>query len=309
VSPFSQDVQDYLALRRSLGHDLSDAGRLLPRFAGYLESIGAEFVSTEAALAWSCQPDVPASSTVWPKRMTAARGFARYMAGVDARTEVPPPGLVASRQHWRPPFIYSNADVLALMGQARLLPTSPFRALTFETLVGLLATTGLRVGEAIKLGRDDIDWAEGVLFVHRSKFGKSRQVPLQQTSVTALALYAKERDKLKGRLPTPNFFVSLHGTPLIYAVVGQVFRELCAGAGVGASSSVRPRIHDLRHSFAVHCLAQWYSEGVDVQARLPLLSTYLGHREPRYTYWYLSAAPELLAHAARRLETASAVTR
>lgn len=309
MSPLAQAVQDYLAVRRSLGHRLSDAGRVLPRFAGYLESIGAEFVTVEAALAWSCQPEVPAGSTVWRKRMTAVRGFAGYMAGIDARTKVPPAGLLPSRQHWRPPFIYSEADVLALMAQARRSVPSPFRATTFETLFGLLAVTGLRVGEAIRLGRDDIDWADGVLFVQRSKFGKSRLVPLQESTLDALASYANQRDELKNRSRAPNFFLSLHGTPLIYNVVLGVFRKLCEATGVGAGSAVRPRIHDFRHSFAVHCLAQWYAEGADVQARLAWLSTYMGHREPRYTYWYLSAAPELLAHAAERLDAALVVAR
>lgn len=305
---FHQPVDDYLALRRSLGHDLSEAGRLLPRFAAYLEKTGAGFVSIDATLAWSCEPDVPAGSTVPSKRMTVARGFARYMAGIDPRTQVPPPGLVASRQHWRPPFVYSDADVVRLMAQVRSVVPSPFRAATFETLIGLLASTGLRVGEAIKLRREHVNWDEGVLFVERSKFGKSRQVPLQASALGALASYGKLRDQVGASASALTFFVSLRGTPLIYADILSVFRKACDAAGVGAGSLVRPRVHDLRHSFAVHRLAEWYSQGEDVQARLPSLSTYMGHREPRYTYWYLSAAPELLAHAAARLD-ALAVTR
>lgn len=305
---FAQQADDYLALRRALGHDLSEAGRLLPRFAAYLEKTGAEFVSIQATLSWSCQPDVPAGSTVPSRRMTVARGFARYMAGIDPRTEVPPPGLVASRQHWRPPFIYSDADVMTLMAQVRRLVPSPVRAATFETLIGLLASAGLRVGEAIRLRREHVNWSEGVLFIERSKFGKSRHVPLHTSTVGPLAGYDKLRDEAVGSASVANFFVSLHGKPLIYTDIFSVFRRACDTAGVGAGSPVRPRIHDLRHSFAVHCLAEWYSEGADVQARLPWLSTYMGHREPRYTYWYLSAAPELLAHAAARLD-ALAVTR
>jgi len=160
----------------------------------------------------------------------------------------------------------------------------------------------MRVGEALRLDRSDIDWAAGVLLIRESKFTKSRQVALHPTSTEALERYAGRRDQIQPRPATPAFFVSMRGTRVIYAVVHEVFRNLCQASGVGASSATTPRIHDLRHSFAVGCLLRWYREGADVQARLPLLSAYLGHRDPRSTYWYLSAAPELLAHAARLLQ-------
>ena len=163
----------------------------------------------------------------------------------------------------------------------------------------------MRVGEALSLDRDDVDWSEGVLLVRRSKFGKSRQVALHESSLEALDAYARRRDQLHPLATTPSLLISVRGTRLIYPVVQQVFRRLCEAAGVGASSTVRPRVHDLRHTFAVRTLVGWYRAGVDVQPRLPWLSTYLGHRDPRSTYWYLSAAPELLAHAARRLEAGS----
>jgi integrase/recombinase XerD len=306
VSALSQAAEDYLRLRRGLGHDLAEAHRLLPRFVAYLDTIAAPTVTVEAALAWAQQPESSPATSVWPRRMTVARGFARHMASIDARTEIPPLGLIPSRQRWRPPFIYSPADVAALSAQARSMRWR-LPAATHETVIGLLAATGMRVGEAIRLDRADIDWAEGVLLIRESKFGKSRHVPVLACTLAALERYAQVRDQLCTQPVTPSFFVSIRATRLIYPVVQQVFRRLSDTAGIGAAAATRPRIHDLRHTFAVRTLLQWYRAGEDVEARLPTLSTYLGHRDPRSTYWYLSAAPELLALAAGRLELSSGV--
>lgn len=307
MSALRQTLEEYLALRRSLGHQLADAGRLLPRFVAHLEATAAQFVTIESALAWAQEPEAGPGSTVWAARMMAVRGFARYMAGIDPRTEVPPAGLIRRQSRWKPPFIFSEADVRALMGAARQMISQPMRAATYETLIGLLAATGLRVGEALRLDRTDVDWSEGVLLVRQSKFGKSREVPLLTSTVDALRAYADERDHVRSHASTPAFFVSLRGTRVIYEVAHPVFRQLCDATGVGSGSARRPRIHDLRHSFAVNTLVRWYRDGINVQTRLSWLSTYLGHREPRYTYWYLSAAPELLANAASRLEASLAV--
>jgi integrase/recombinase XerD len=180
-------------------------------------------------------------------------------------------------------------------------------AATHETLIGLLAATGMRVGEAIRLDRSDVDAANSVLMIRESKFGKSRQVPVLACTVAALDRYAQLRDRLCPHPATPSFFVSIRGTRMIYPVVQQIFRSLCDTAGVGANAATRPRIHDLRHTFAVSTLLAWYRAGEDVEARLPTLSTYLGHRDPRSTYWYLSAAPDLLALAAGRLRLSRGV--
>jgi integrase/recombinase XerD len=178
------------------------------------------------------------------------------------------------------------------------------RSATYQTLIGLLAATGLRVGEALRLQRDQVDWSEGVLTVHATKFGKSREVPLSPGTMQALAGYARTRDQQLPRPGTTAFFVSTAGTPVAYSHFGAAFRRIITASGVGAGSPVRPRVHDMRHSFAVHTLAGWYRAGEDAGALLPRLSTYLGHRGPVYTYWYLSAAPELLALAAARLQAA-----
>lgn len=196
MSALEQHLDEYLRLRRMLGHDLAEAHRLLPRFVEHLDANGMEFLTIEAALAWSLEPQVPAGSVVPGHRMMVVRGFARYLSGIDPRTEVPPAGLVRIPRRWRPPFIYSDDDVLALMDQARRSIAQPLRAATIETLIGLLATTGLRVGEALRLDRGDIDWTDGVLVVRRSKFGKSRLVPLLPSAVDALQRYAHRRQAL-----------------------------------------------------------------------------------------------------------------
>ncbi len=306
MSRLSDIADDYLRLRRSLGHDLAEAHRLLPRFIAYLDAIGAATVTIDTALAWVMEPDTDPSSSVWPHRMTVARGFARHMAGLDAGTQVPPFGLVPSRQRWHPPFIYQPGDIEALMAEARLIRWR-LPAATHETVIGLLAATGMRVGEALKLDRSDIDWVGGVLLVRESKFGKTRQVPVTASTIAALDRYTNVRDTLCPRPATASFFVSVRGARLIYPVVQQVFRRLCDESRVGAGSASKPRVHGLRHTFAVRTLLDWYRNGDDVEARLPSLSTYLGHRDPRSTYWYLSAAPELLALAAGRQELSTGV--
>ena len=307
MTALAQHLDDYLQLRRTLGHKLADAHRVLPWFVTFLDERNIEFVTTEAALAWSLEREVPVGSVVPAHRMMAVRGFARYLSGIDPRTEVPPAGTIRHPRRWRRPFIYSDNDVLAMIEQAQAVIPQPLRSATYQTLIGLLATTGLRVGEALRLDRRDLDRREGVLRVRESKFGKSRLVPLHASAVDALERYDHTRQQLCPDPSTGSFLVSLRGTRVIYETVWPTHRMLCEHAGVGASSPVTPRIHDHRHSFAVNTLLGWYRDGVDVPSRISWLSTYLGHREPRYTYHYLSAAPDLLAHAARLLNDAQAV--
>jgi integrase/recombinase XerD len=271
----------------------------------HLDAVGASSITVDVALAWVQQPDAGPSSSVWLRRMTAVRGFARHMSGIDAATEVPPLGLVTFRRRWRPPFIYSEADVLALMAEVpRLIPT-PLRAATFQTMIGLLAATGMRVGEAIALSRADTDWVDGVVVVRATKFNKCRELPFDTSTLQALRAYAELRNRLVPDPSSPTFFVSRKGTPVIYADFGERFRQLVRASGVGAGAPFPARVHDLRHSFAVSTLVRWYRHGENVGALLPRLSTYLGHLTPGYTYWYLSAAPELLELAAARLEKRS----
>jgi integrase len=178
----------------------------------------------------------------------------------------------------------------------------PLPSATYTTLIGLLAATGMRIGEALRLEPDDIDHADAVIVIRESKFGKSRLVPVVAETIAALDNYLGVRDQLLRVEPTTGrVFVSSRGGPLIYPVVQQVFRDMCDRNGIGAEAPRRPRVHDLRHTFAVTVLTGWYRDGDNIEARLPALSTYLGHHDPRSTYWYLSAAPELLAYAAAKL--------
>jgi integrase/recombinase XerD len=209
---------------------------------------------------------------------------------------------VSFRHRWRPPFIYSAEDVQALMSEATRTIPAAFRAATIATLIGLVAATGMRIGEAIRLGRSDVDLAEAVVVVRESKFNKSREIPVAASTAEALAEYAAKRDRWRPARKASTFFISTAGTPVRYADFGKTFRRLIATTGVGSMSSIRPRIHDLRHSFAVYTLIGWCRSGKDVRALLPRLSTYMGHRNPISTYWYLSAVPDLFDIAAERLQ-------
>ena len=302
MTGLSDHVADYLELRRGLGFKLEKEARLLADFAGFAERAGIGTVTVDAALAWAA---LPVNVTpIWiAQRLGMVRQFARYLHTVDVDAEVPPVGLLpVARSARATPFLYSLADIAAVIAAARALP-HPLRAATFATLIGLLAATGMRGGEAIRLDRHDIDWESGALTIWNSKFGKSRLLPLHASTIDALADYRVQRERLCPSPATASFLVSSSGARLCHATVQPTFRLLLQRAGVGRQASgARPCIHALRHSFAVRTLLGWYQDGEDVQARIPALSTYLGHVDPSATYWYLSAAPELLTLAAARLD-------
>jgi integrase len=302
VSALRAAVADYLTLRRSLGFKLERAGKLLDQFVTYCEDVGAETVTIELALSWANLPE--RGDRAWTaQRLSVVRQFAKHLALFDERAEIPPVGLAPDRSHRATPYLYSEEEVLALKAAAEAFP-SPLRRVTLATIVGLLYATGMRVGEALRLDRDDVDFDNGVVMVRNSKFGKSRELPLHESTTEALRSYARRRDELCAPR-SQAFFVSPVGTRLLYCNFHLAFLAMVRDAGLEPRSpGCRPRPHDLRHSFAVATLVNWYREGVDVEPRLAQLSTYLGHTHPGNTYWYLSAAPELLALAAQRLETA-----
>lgn len=288
-------------MRRGVGYALRQEGRMLASFVDYLERRGTTRVTIEAALEWATTP-AHASPTWWAKRLAVVRGFAAHLKTVEEDTEIPPNGLLPSRASRTTPYLFSPTEITALMAAARRLPT-PLRAATFEALIGLIAVTGLRTGEAMALNGADVDLADGVLTIWRSKLGKSRQVPLHQTATAALARYAARRDELWPCATTPSFFVSGGGTRLNHTNVSTTFAGLLDDAGIATPPGRRrPRLYDLRHSFAVATLIDWHADGADVQPRLPVLSTWMGHVKPSTTYWYLQAAPQLLAVTALRLE-------
>jgi integrase len=305
MSALREAVDDYISVRRALGFKLEDYPWMLHDFVGYLEAAGASTVTAELAVAWATLPGAGAHPSYLGKRLCVVRGFARHLGAFDPATEVPSADLLQRQSCRAIPYIYSEADITALMAAARSLAPE-LRGATYETLIGLLKVTGARIGELIALDRDDVDLDDGVLVIRYSKFNKSRELPLRASTAEALRVYAEARDRLCPRPEPPSFFVSTVGKRLVYVTVQHTFSRLARAAGLEARSErCRPRLHDARHSFACATLLGWYRAGLDVQAQLPLLSTYMGHANPENTFWYLSAVPELLALAAQRREQAA----
>ena len=297
-------VEDYLSVRRSLGFKLSVYGRLLGDFVDYMDAAGATTVTIDVAVAWAVLPK-NATPRWWAHRLNVVRGFARHLHAIDPTAEVPPVMLLACPQRRRDPHLYSDAEIRALMDEARLLRPQ-LRGGTYETLIGLIAVCGLRPGEALRLDRDDVDRTEGLLRVVATKFDKNRDVPVQASTMEALDRYSRLRDRCRPEPRSVSFFVSRTGKRPGIGTVDATFRGLLCRTGITSPSHRRsPRLHDLRHSFSVKTLTGWYAADLDVDARMPLLSTYLGHSNPSHTYWYLSASPELLSLAAGRREHAT----
>jgi len=301
MSPLRQAAEDYLAMRRSLGYKLHRQGPLLLDFIGYLERAGATTITIEAAIAWATLP--AGAAPVWHKRrLVAVRGFAAHLKTFDPDCQVPPPRLLPAGADRVTPYLYSPEEIAALVHAAGTL-ARPLQAATYQALVSLLAVTGLRAGEAIRLTRGNVDLDAALIAVINSKFGKSRLVPLHPATAGMLCRYAARRDQLCPAPAAGSFFLSTTGMPLLPSSIDSTFARLLSLAGIHTTpGQARPRVHDLRHTMAVRTLLEWYRCGADVQARLPLLSTWLGHADPASTFWYLHACPELLALAARRLE-------
>ncbi len=301
MSSLRQAVVDYLGVRRTLGYKLARPEKLLDQFVTYLEDLGEERLTTEAALAWAILPK-GAHRSWWSSRLSIVRGFATHLRAIDPSIEVPPTDLLPWRRCRATPYVYSDEEITALIAAAEPLRT-PHRVATYRTLIGLLAVTGMRVGEAIGLDRDEFDVRNGLLIISKGKFGKSRELPLHASTCDALRKYLRRPDRPHSARSTPALLVSSAGTRLLYGNVHCTFRQLVRRVGLKPrSASCRPRIHDLRHSFAVRTVLDGYRDGGDTESRLALLSTYLGHVDPGMTYWYLSATPELLELAGRRLE-------
>ena len=244
--PLRDSLEDYLALRRALGFRLKTAGRLLGQFVGYLEDRGAGTITTEDALAWAVLP--PGASPAWQAiRLAAVRGFAAYLHGTDPSVQVPPAGLIRRGNDRATPYLYSDAEISAIIAAASALRPE-FRAATYQALVSLLAASGLRIGEALSLDRGDLDGDQGMLTVRDAKFGKTRLVPLHPSATGALTRYSALRDEHHLRPAAPALFLSTAGTRLLHSNVGLTFNQITAQAGLARrSAACRPRIHDVRH--------------------------------------------------------------
>ena len=315
MSKLGKGVADYLALRRALGFKLGRTETRLRQFLAFMEGKRTTRITTALALEFATE-----ASQLDPKtkahRLSAVRGFARHLAATDPTMEVPPLGLLPSGSKRAHPYLYSEEELRRLLAGAKAYPSwnrfpgllwSRFQAQTLYCLFGLLAVTGMRVGEALKLRPEDIDWNAGVLTIHHAKFGKSRLVPLHPTTVKALSTLVRHRDRFFAQLPSPPklayLFVTSRGTPIPVTHVNRVFLTISRQIGLRAPNARRgPRLHDLRHRFAVETLLRWYRQGEKPDRLLPILATYLGHTHVSGTYWYLSSTPELMQAAGQRLE-------
>ncbi|MFF0284334.1 tyrosine-type recombinase/integrase [Rhodococcus aetherivorans] len=306
MTTLRENVADYLVMRRAMGFKAEALAKLLISFVRFCEARGVDHVTNDIALQWATsQITVPVHDGLFARRMDAVRLFARHRQTLDPTTQVPPETVCNRRYRPREPHIYNDAEVRALLAATETL-SPQFTAATWRTLIGLLATTGMRPGEACRVSVDDVDLNNGVIQVLGTKFGKSRLVFLHPTTVTHLRHYLQvRRDHVPAATRAcPMLFLNSRHTELDPNKLNVTFRKLLREAAITTVAGRRPpRLHDLRHTFAVTTMLRWYDDGHDVQARLPLLSTWLGHVDPASTYWYLHAVPELLGRAARRLET------
>jgi site-specific recombinase XerD len=306
MSILHRNLKQYIAFRRALGAKLQEPARTLGYFVKFLEQEGAEFITLERALRWAMIPKLVQRAT-WARRLGMVRLFACWLSAIDPRTEVPPRRMLPARRRRNKPHIFSQQEIAQLMEKAgRIHSPTGMRALTYATLIGLLSCTGLRPGEALALDRADVDMQSGILSIRDTKFGKSRFVPLDESTKIALGRYAKRRDKLCATPTTDAFLISEAGRRLEGGNARRTFAKLSVTVGLRVQTgSLRfgrgPRLQDFRHSFATRRLIDWYRSGLDVGRELPKLTAYLGHASISSTYWYLEAVPELLQLAADRI--------
>lgn len=309
MSELQTALQEYLSMRQQLGFKLRDEGTILPKFVIFVEQEGSSFITRDLALRWAMQPKdvLPAW---WARRLRMVRLFAQYQSAADSRTEIPPQGLLPYRYHRKAPYIYRDEEIKRLLEAAQHLSSKiGLRPYTYYTLFGLLAATGMRMKESINLQCKDVDLVQGILTIVQTKFGKSRMIPLHPSMQRVLQQYEHQGDRICPDPQDPNFFLSDSGTRLTGCNVRHTFVKLSRQIGLrGPHASHGPRLHDLRHTFAVRTILNWYRNDIDVDRHLPTLATYLGHTHVNDTYWYLSAVPELMQLAIKRMEKAAGGT-
>ena len=305
MNALNRHLKHYLDLRHRLGFKLYDTSCELRKFVCFAKRERATHITTKLALRWATQP-TGCQPARWGVRLGMLRQFAEYLSAVDPRTEIPPQGLLSHRYHRKSPYFYTDQEVAQLIRAAQKIPSpKSLRAATYSTLFGLLAVTGMRLGEVIGLDSRDVDLNQGLLTVRQAKFNKSRWVPIHATTRKRLQQYRRVRDRLCPHPTSPSFFLSEQGTRLTGYVVRHWFIRLSHQIGLRQpGDSHGPRIHDLRHRFVIGTLRRWYQTDKDIEAHLPELATYIGHGHVNDTYWYISATPELLQLATERLESA-----
>ena len=302
-------LREYIAVRRSLGTQLQEPANTLRGFIRFLGRKRARFITIPLALEWAQQSKNVQRAT-WARKLSMVRQFARWLSVLDPRHQVPPPRLLNVRHRRNKPHIYSDDEIARLMKAAAALHSSRgMKAATLRTLIGLLAATGLRPGEAVALEETDVDLQAGVLVIRESKFGKSRLVPVHESAVVALENYARLRHRVIPHGRSRSFLVSDAGAALDAGTVRRWFCEISVACGIrktpqGKRYGRGPRLQDLRHTFATKRLVEWYRSGLNASAQMPKLAAYLGHSSVGCTYWYIEAVPELL-HLATEFERAA----
>jgi len=304
MSTLRESADEYLQVRRALGFKLYEEGLLLDQFVRFAEQQGASIITRTLALQWATQPKT-CGPPQWAKRLGTVGQFARYRSACDPRTEIPTPDLLPFRYRRKAPYIYREEQITQLLQAAKRLPSATgLRALTYFTLFGLLAVTGMRVGEAVCLDRKDVDLQKGMITIRQAKSGKARVIPVHPSTQRALEVYARRRDHIRPTSSVSRFFLSEDDTRLTVNMVQWTFRRMSHQIGLRGPNDRRgPRIHDLRHTFVVRTMQSWYRANMDVERHLPKLSTYLGHGHVSDTYWYLTGTPELLQWAVKRVDS------
>jgi integrase/recombinase XerD len=310
MNTLRQSIKEYLAMRRSLGYKLRETGTGLLDFAAFMERRRASYITQALALAWAQKP-TNVQPSQWTSRLTVIRQFARYRSAIDPRTQIPALGLLPFKTKRARPYLYSNTEIGQLLQATLNMPLSPkhrgpcaLLPWVYYCLFGLLSVSGLRLGEARSLELKDVDLKAGVLTIRGAKFGKDRLVCLHASTCKVLADYIARRQRhWAGRPVSSYLFVSSWGNRLDTGAIHRAFYSASRQIGLrGASDSHGPRLHDFRHRFATTTLVNWYRSGQEPERRLPLLSAFLGHVHVSDTQWYLSASPELMREAMRRLE-------
>jgi integrase/recombinase XerD len=306
MKTLTRQLERYLLHRRGFGYNMEFTERVLRKFTEYANTKDQDRVTTELFLEWQANYG-SADSNTWSRRLGMVRGFATWLQQMDGMSEIPPEGLVTGRTIRPKPYIYSAEEIVTIVTEAgRLSSPYGFRGLLWQTVFGLIAATGIRISEALRLDQADIELQCGSLAIRRSKNGQDRSLPIQPSVIERLSFYAAKRRQLIGA-SSHAFFVNEDGRRPGDCSARYNFAHVCQNIGL-RSTQVHykhghgPRIHDLRHTFAVNTILGWFREGLNVDDQMFTLSSYLGHSSPENTYWYIEAVPELMQLAAERSE-------
>lgn len=295
-------VEEYINYRCSLGFILTHDKSILNQFVSYMKMKKATYVTREHAIALA-KLNQHAARESWAVRLATIRRFAEYWVHMDPRTEIPTQCLGSCTYPRRAPYIYSYDEIRRILEYCEKSSSAyEIERYSYFTWYGLLATTGMRIGEVARLDRNDLNLAEGIITIHNSKFKKSRHVPLHGSTMDALKGYLNYRDHYIPKPKTSRLFIDHLGAALSAWRVRKIFRQLLSEVGIQRTFGGRPRIMDFRHTMAVNTLIRWHKRRVNMDQYIPLLSTYLGHVHLRHTYWYITATPELQRMVASRLK-------